>query len=269
MALRVKPCSNEPGGEDANPSYAAIATTRHYPRTEVTAAVGNSDAVRLTVSQRLGGIDPESPTGRSEYREQADYNHERRSGGEDTRDVPATHLFDRQIIADYERHYNAAARPDRDLAQRPSEDARQQASWSRPHGRPNPDLPPTLVDGEGHERVSAGCREEEDSQRHCHECESPQIVTQRLLAVDFIQREEIVRSQGRVQRRGDLPEPAGHAVRVGRAQCDAKRVDLSGHRGMIHRAYGFVRVEVRHDTDDLVPAPRLRSRQSRTICKTV
>ncbi len=49
-------------------------------KTEVATTDGNSDAA-LAFSQRLGGIDPESATGRSEDREQADHNHERRSGG--------------------------------------------------------------------------------------------------------------------------------------------------------------------------------------------
>jgi len=95
----------------------------------------------LTIPQRLGRLDSEDTPGRADHRQQGDHHHERRCDGDDAWDVQTACLFDRQVVVKNERRHDACARPDPDLAQRSSEDSRQQAAGLRPKGRPDPDLP--------------------------------------------------------------------------------------------------------------------------------
>ena len=183
------------------------------------------------------GVDPKAATGRAERRQQTNHHHEHRGAGNDTWDVPATHLFERQIVADEKRRQNAADRASSDLAQRTLEDARQQSPRLGPQRRPNPDLPATLVDGEGHERVETGGRQQEHAHHHHREREARHIVAQLDPAVDLVQRKDLIHAQGRIQHRRDLPDPARYVgLGVPDAQHEAHRKCLSRRHGVIHRA---------------------------------
>ena len=103
-----------------------IAATRPSSSPRGLSTPGRLPTSRLTVSQRLSGVDPEAATGWAERREKAYHHHHPSRGGDDAWDVPA-------------------GRPDGELAQCPSEDARHQAARLRPQGRPDPDLSPPQV----------------------------------------------------------------------------------------------------------------------------
>src|SRR5919106_2837932 len=107
--------------------------------------------------ERLGRLDPKTPPSGSDRREEPYPDHEGRDGEQGDGLCPVHGIIYREH---YRRRHGADDNADRELAQRTGEDAHQELARLGPQGRTDPDLPPGLSDGEGHERVDPGRREE-------------------------------------------------------------------------------------------------------------
>ena len=124
--------------------------------------------------QCLRRLNPKASPRRPQRREQPHGNHHHRDHGQQHAASPI-HESTVGSPLDQRRRQYTYHHPDRELAKRPGKDASHNGVPWRAEGGANPDLALALRDGEGHERIDPGGREEEDADQDRSEYERDEL----------------------------------------------------------------------------------------------